>query len=200
MYIYIYTKRVLWPLFHAEFIYVRFKETRRTLLCSGTRKFSDIHERVKKKKDRRQILRPSRVSRECLNVVYFTCVHMYFVRSMSSRIIGRKVWSNPLGEDFWGWFSPVDDNSLRVEIFGYRSNGIMQTENIFYIFFSLIERTKNIYIYCISLLYWNLWTALKLFQILSIIRIEKYSPFKLNLWKRNDAKKIFLNSNWISIK
>lgn len=101
----------------------------------------------KKKKDRRQILRPSRVSRECLNVVYFTCVHMYFVRSMSSRIIGRKVWSNPLGEDFWGWFSPVDDNSLRVEIFGYRSNGIMQTENIFYIFFSLIERTKNIYIY-----------------------------------------------------
>lgn len=146
VYIYIYTKRVLWPLFHAEFIYVRFKETRRTLLCSGTRKFSDIHERVKKKKDRRQILRPSRVSRECLNVVYFTCVHMYFVRSMSSRIIGRKVWSNPLGEDFWGWFSPVDDNSLRVEIFGYRSNGIMQTENIFYIFFSLIERSKNIYI------------------------------------------------------
>ena len=95
VYIYI-SKRVLWPLFHAEFIYVRFKETRRTLLCSGARKFSDIHERVKKKRkkregDRRQILRPSRVSRECLNVVYFTCVHMYFVRSISSRIIGRKV-------------------------------------------------------------------------------------------------------------
>lgn len=68
VYIYIYiSKRVLWPLFHAEFIYVRFKETRRTLLCSGARKFSDIHERVKKKEKReKEIVVKFCARRECL--------------------------------------------------------------------------------------------------------------------------------------
>lgn len=88
------------------------------------------YKKKKKKKDRRQILRPSRMSRECLNVcVLHMCTYVFCTFDELENNWGAKCDRIPCEKIFEGG-SPllcdVDDNSLRVEIFGYWSNGIMQ--------------------------------------------------------------------------